>query len=74
MKRSILISCIFLCFSNHAASDAVKLAPMTIYGDRLRAELIEPTRMQTELDREKLQAAEMPDLNNTLKSQPCRSG
>lgn len=55
-----------LLFSTGAlADDTVSLPSMTIFNDEV-SEL--PT--QTQFDRETLQAVEMPDLNNVLKSQP----
>jgi outer membrane cobalamin receptor len=42
---------------------------MTIYDDRVYPELIEPPRMQNQLDRDALQAAEIPDLTGVLRAQ-----
>jgi outer membrane cobalamin receptor len=50
-------------------NNKVSLTPLTVYDDRIYSELIEPPRMQNQLDRDALQAAEMPDLNGVLRSQ-----
>lgn len=42
---------------------------MTVYGEPIYPELIEQPRMRNQLDRNALQAAEMPDLNGVLRSQ-----
>ncbi|TAN66468.1 MAG: TonB-dependent receptor [Methylobacter sp.] len=52
-----------------AASDTISLAPMIVYDDVAYPELIDPPRMANQLDRDALQAAEMPDLNSTLRNQ-----
>jgi outer membrane cobalamin receptor len=43
---------------------------MTIYGEQITDELVDSARMQNVLSRVDLQAAQTPDLNSTLKSQP----
>lgn len=45
-----------------------QLPQLTIFGE-VQNELIEPARMQTEFERDDLQATQMPDLNNVLKNQ-----
>lgn len=42
---------------------------MTIYDDRVFPALIDQPRMRNQLDRDALQAAEMPDLNGALRTQ-----
>ena len=42
---------------------------MTVYDDRIYPELIEQPRMRNQLDRDALQATEMPNLNGVLRSQ-----
>jgi len=49
--------------------DKVSLAPMTVYDDRVYPELIDQPRMRNQLDRDALQATEMPNLNGVLRSQ-----
>lgn len=64
-----LLLCFFAVSSAQVLAEEIDaLPPLTIYS-QTHAELIEPARMQDEFDREKLQAAEMPDLNNILKNQ-----
>jgi vitamin B12 transporter len=65
------LSSFFLCLSTGAIadSDKVALTPMTVYDDRIYPELIEAPRMRNQLDRDALQATEMPNLNGVLKSQ-----
>ncbi|MDD2863158.1 MAG: TonB-dependent receptor plug domain-containing protein [Methylococcales bacterium] len=64
-----LLLCFFAASSAQVLAEEIDaLPPLTIYSQS-NAELVEPARMQDEFDREKLQAAEMPDLNNVLKNQ-----
>lgn len=62
---------LLLCLSTGAiaANDKVSLSPMTVYDDRVYPELIEQPRMRNSLNREDLQAAEMPNLNAALRNQ-----
>lgn len=55
--------------ANALADDEEALPPLTIFGEE-QAGLIQPARMQDELDRADLQAGQMTDLNNVLKNQP----
>ncbi|TAN68335.1 MAG: TonB-dependent receptor [Methylobacter sp.] len=60
-----------LCLSTGAiaANDKVSLSPMTVYDNRIYPELIEPPLMRNQLDRDDLQAAEMPNINSVLRNQ-----
>ncbi|MGR9012116.1 MAG: TonB-dependent receptor, partial [Gammaproteobacteria bacterium] len=51
------------------SNDKVLLSPMTVYDDRIYPELIEQPRMRNQLNKDDLQATEMPNLNGILKSQ-----
>ncbi|MGZ5044266.1 MAG: TonB-dependent receptor [Methylobacter sp.] len=68
---AVVLSGFFLCLSTDAIAgdDKVSLTPMTVYDNRDYPELIEPPRMRNQLDRDALQATEMPNLNGALKSQ-----
>jgi outer membrane cobalamin receptor len=50
-------------------NDVVSLNPMTVYDDRVYPELIDQPRMRNQLERDALQANEMPDLNGVLRNQ-----
>ena len=60
-----------LSLSTQAIADnnKISLSTMTIYDDQHFAELIEQPRMIDLLDREAIQTAEMPNLNNVLRNQ-----
>lgn len=62
---------LLLCLSTGAiaANDKISLSPITVYDDRVYPELIEQPRLQNQLNRDDLQAAEMPNLNAALRSQ-----
>ncbi|MDO9048818.1 MAG: TonB-dependent receptor plug domain-containing protein [Methylobacter sp.] len=56
-------------YLNPVGNDKVSLTSMTVYDDRVYPELIEQPRMRNQLDRDALQATEMPNLNGVLRSQ-----
>ncbi len=73
-----VLSGLLLCLSAEASPSAstpspstnkLSLTPMTVYDDRTYPELIEPPRMLNQLNRDALQATEMPDINSVLRSQ-----
>lgn len=64
----ISLSLLFTVFTVNVFAQENVLPPLTIFGEA-KNELIEPARMQTEFERDDLQAMQMPDLNNVLKNQ-----
>jgi vitamin B12 transporter len=50
-------------------NNPISLSPMTVYDDRTYPELIDPPRMRNQLNRDALQATEMPNLNGVLRNQ-----
>ena len=65
----ISLSLLLAIFTVNVFANDESLPPLTIFGEA-QNELIEPARMQTEFERDDLQATQMPDLNNVLKNQP----
>lgn len=69
LSAGVLASAPALATGQPPEDNKTSLPPMTVYDDSVYAELIEPPRMLTELNRDALQATEMFDLNGVLRSQ-----
>lgn len=66
------LSAVFLlCLSTMAiaSDDKISLSPMAVYDDPAYPGLAEQPRMRNQLDRDDLQAVEMPNLNGVLRNQ-----
>ena len=66
MMLKISLSLLLALLTANVFADDEEL--FTIFGQS-QTELVEPARMQTEFERDELQATQMPDLNNVLKNQ-----
>jgi len=70
-NRRLLLVLFFLFCKNVRADDITELDAMTIYdGKEVAEEIANPTQMEIEFDREKLQATPRENLNNVIKNQP----
>ena len=66
-----LVVLVFLFCKNVSGDELTELDPITIYdGKSVTEEIANPTKMEIEFDREKLQAIPRENLNNVIKSQP----